>query len=378
MRTVAEREPRVLMLIQALGRGGAEQQLLSLAPYLEFEVAFVDSRAQALRGEIESHGNRVHDLAGHRDTRWALRLRRLVREREIDIVHSFSPRPGAIARIALAGTGVHLAHSEQAMWPSYHPVTRFANAATYWRNRRITAVSEGVVASMRYGPLTQVLPFPPVDIVHNSLDLAAFDRTRIGRDEARERLGIDATRPVIGTVANFKPVKGHTHLVAAARTVTDAVPEVCFVLIGEGAEEPNLRSQVERLGLADTVLFAGMRADAAALTAAFDVFALPSLYEGFGVALLEAMAAGTAIVASRTGGIPEVLADGRHGELVEPGNSDQLAEALLGLLMDPTRRGALAESARARAESFDARATAARSREIYAAIASTSLQPPNG
>jgi glycosyltransferase involved in cell wall biosynthesis len=365
-----EPSPRVLMLIQALGRGGAEQQLLSLAPYLDFEVAFVDSRATALRADIESHGRTVHDLAGHRDKRWPLRLRRLVREREIDIVHSFSPRPGAIARVTLGGTGVLLAHSEQAMWPSYHPVTRVANAATYWRNRRITAVSEGVVASMTLGPLTRLLPIPPVEVVHNSLDLAAFDRGRITREEARARLGVPADRPLVGTVANFKPVKGHVHLVAAARRVREVVPDVCFVLVGEGVEEPNLRAQVDRLGLTDAVIFAGMRTDAAALTAGFDVFALPSLYEGFGVALLEAMAAGNAIVASRTGGVPEVLAGGRHGVLVEPASDDDLAQALVSLLTDPSRRAELAESARSRAESFDARTTATRSREIYASIAS--------
>jgi len=364
--------PRVLILIQALGRGGAEQQLLSLAPYLDFEVAFVDSRAPALRGSIESHGHLVHDLRGNGGLAWSLRLRRLVRSRGIDIVHTFSPRSAAIARIALAATGVQLAHSEQAMWPSYHPMTRLINAVTYWRNRRVTAVSQGVVASMRLpGPLTRLLPFPPVEVLHNSVDLAALDSSRISRDEARQRLGLADGQPVVGTVANFKPVKGHVHLIAAARPVQDAIPDVRFVLIGEGTEEGRLRAQVEHLGLRDSVLFAGMREDAADLVAAFDIFVLPSLYEGFGVALLEAMAAGTAIVASRTGGIPEVLGDDEHGLLVEPGDSSGLAEVLVSLLNDPTRRGALAENARTRANAFDARATAAKSREIYASIAAT-------
>jgi glycosyltransferase involved in cell wall biosynthesis len=255
------------------------------------------------------------------------------------------------------------------MWASYHSITRLLNAVTYWRNGCVTAVSEGVVASMRLaGPLTRLLPFPPVEVLHNSLDLAAFDRKRISRDEARRRLGVADDRLLVGTVANFKPVKGHIHLIEAARAVRDVVPDVCFVLIGEGAEESRLRAQVEGLGLRDTVLFAGMRDDAAELTAAFDIFALPSLYEGFGVALLEAMAAGTAIVASNTGGIPEVLANGRHGVLVEPADSADMADALVALLKDPTRRAALAEGARARANAFDAHATAIRSRQIYATI----------
>jgi len=135
----------------------------------------------------------------------------------------------------------------------------------------------------------------------------------------RKRAGI-----VIGTACRLVPIKGVGHLIRAVTLLRSDFPDVRLEIAGSGPERVALEREVTSLGMDNHVKFLGWQADLMSVLARWDVFALPSLEEGFGIAALEAMAAGLPIVATSVGGIPELIEDGRTGWLVPPGNSKVL------------------------------------------------------
>jgi hypothetical protein len=162
----------------------------------------------------------------------------------------------------------------------------------------------------------------------------------------REELGGGEGRPLVLTPARLDAQKGHRVLFEAIPRVPDAT----FLLAGEGPEREPLEALAAQLGIGERVRFLGRREDVPQLLAACDVFALPSLYEGSSLAVLEAMAAGIPIVSSAIGGTDELIEDGRGGLLVAPGDAEGLATALQRVIGDPALRESLAGNARERVE----------------------------
>jgi len=362
--------PGVLILIKGLGRGGAEQLLLSGVPYLDtatyrYQFAYLLPWKDSLVPELTGAGFGVHCLEGARGPGWAGRLRALVRREGIGLVHVHSPVAAAGAR-AVAGRRTRVVYTEHNLWDRYHPATWAANLATFPRNDHVFAVSETVRRSIRYpGPL-RLLPMPPVETLHHGLDPAALPVPE--QNGVRAELGIPEDAPVVGTVANFKAAKDHATLLRAAAQVRRAVPSVRFVLVGQGPLEAETRRLAGRLGLEETVVFAGFRTDATRLMAGFDAFALSSTYEGLPIALIEAMAVGVPAVVTRVGGTPEVVADGVHGYLVPPRDPAALAAGLTRMLEDRPLRDRLGAAAAARAQDFDIRKAVRRMEQVYARL----------
>jgi glycosyltransferase involved in cell wall biosynthesis len=360
---------RVLVLIKGLGRGGAEQLLLSAAPYLDrssfrYEVAYVLPAKDALAAELGRHGLPVSCLGGGRRGAWVPRLRSLVRERQIDLVHAHLPYAVIGARLALAGRDrARLAYTEHNVWQSYHPPTYWANLLSFARTDHVFTVSDEVRASIRYPGWLGWLPLPPLETLYHGLGPEAFEPPPA--DGVRAELGIPARAPVVGTVANFRHEKGHQYLLRAADLARRSVPEVRFLLVGQGPLEAQTRRQAEQLGLGDTVVFAGFREDVPRLIAAVDLFALSSLHEGLSIALLEAMALGKPPVVTRVGGLPELIEHRRHGLLVPPADPSALAAGIVAMLQDPDLRARLGQAARERAADFDIRLAVRRMEEVY-------------
>jgi glycosyltransferase involved in cell wall biosynthesis len=360
-----QRRTRVLMLTKGLGRGGTERLILGAARHLdrsqfELDVAYLLPWKDAFVADLVATGTTVHCLNGPRPTSvgWVSRLRRLVRDRDIDIVHTHMPLPATLARLALPGRRPAFVHTEHNLWGRYRPPTRWANAATYRRNARAIAVSDGVAASIRSSV--------PVEVVVHGTDPTLAVTGAAARDAARTRLGLDPEVHVIGTVGNFTAKKDQATLlraVAALRPASD--DQTVLVLVGLGPLEGDLRSLASQLGIAERVVFAGSRDDVFDLLPAFDVFALSSQFEGLPIALLEAMATGIAPVATSVGGVPEVISDGRDGLLVPSGDPAALAAALTKLLDDDDLRAGIGDRARARVHDFDLVHAVRRAEDIY-------------
>jgi glycosyltransferase involved in cell wall biosynthesis len=212
------------------------------------------------------------------------------------------------------------------------------------------------------GELVERLGWPEakIEVVYNAVDLARVDVE--APPGLREELGGGRQGPLVLTPARLDAQKGH-------RTLFEAIPQVpdaTFVLAGEGPEREALEALAAQFGIADRVRFLGRREDVPELLAACDVFALPSLYEGSSLAVLEAMAARIPIVSSAIGGTEELIEDGRSGLLFAPGDSEALAAALRRVLGDPGLRKSLATHARERVEAGLTReATASKVTGVY-------------
>jgi glycosyltransferase involved in cell wall biosynthesis len=225
-------------------------------------------------------------------------------------------------------------------------------------------VSDEVRAAIRYPNPLRFRSMPPVETRYYGIDPEAL-RGSAWADGFRKEMEIPEDAPIVGTVANFKVQKGHHHLLGAAAQVRRALPDVRFVLVGEGPLEDEVRRRCRESGLDGTVLFAGSRRDVPRVMRSFDVLAVPSLHDGLSIALLEAMALGTPPVVTRVGGNPEVVEDGTNGVVVEPADSEAMAQAILQVLGDSSLRTRLGEAARTRAQDFDIRSAVSRVEEVY-------------
>jgi glycosyltransferase involved in cell wall biosynthesis len=183
-------------------------------------------------------------------------------------------------------------------------------------------------------------------VVPNFVESSAFEPLEPARrNEFRSRVGLSPSDIAVGTVANLYPVKDQAMLLRAAARVLASLPDVRFVVIGEGAERQALTEQAKALGIADRVLMPGRLPHAPGLPGIFDVSVLTSREEGFPNFVAESMAAGRAVVATEVGGVPDAVVHGQTGLLVRQGDDAAAAESLLRLLNDPVFRDQLASNA---------------------------------
>jgi glycosyltransferase involved in cell wall biosynthesis len=200
------------------------------------------------------------------------------------------------------------------------------------------------------------------DVIYNGIDLEPFDRPALESKKKMNWCG----RPVIGAVARLAPQKGLQYLLRAAPEVLREFPTALFVIVGDGPERQALEVEASSLGVQDAVCFLGVREDIPELLSSMDVLAIPSLDEGLPMAMLEAMAAGRAVVASRVGGIPRVIQDRVNGIMVSPGDVSTLAATLREVLKRGELRAALGQRARETVESrFSAASMARQYLEVY-------------
>jgi L-malate glycosyltransferase len=263
----------------------------------------------------------------------AWRLARLIKRLTPDIVHAHDPHAVAMAGLALSMStqpvkpplvasrrvDFHLRQSAMSRW-KYRQVERFICASEAIRRM---LVADGV-------------PEAKTVTVHEGIDVARVEAAPPAK--LHEELFLPHGAPIVGNVAALVPHKGQRHLVEAAALVVRQVPDARFVIAGEGELRPSLERVIKDRRLEKHVLLAGFRPDVLSLHQAFDIFVMSSVTEGLGTSLLDAMAASKPIVATSTGGIPEVVADGVNGYLVPPRDHEAMASAIVRLLRDAELR----------------------------------------
>jgi glycosyltransferase involved in cell wall biosynthesis len=301
------------------------------------------------------------------DVAAGLRLRVLLRRRHYDIVHFHTARAHAMAPYALGQAGALVVTRRM----DYAPNRLFAP----WLYNRVVdgvgAISEGVAQALaRTGVARQ-----RISIIPSGVDCTWFAPPgEAVRRRARAALGLLPDEIAVGTVGALVARKGHSVLIDAMAlaqrgeaTKHDPSRLRCFIA-GAGPLRPQLEQRIMQKELAPCVTLVGPLQDPARLLSALDVFVMPSLNEGLGVAALEATAAGLPVVASAVGGLPEVVDDRRTGLLVKPGDPAILAEAIVWLAADYQRRAAMGAEGRKRAvRSWSMELMAQRTLELYAA-----------
>jgi glycosyltransferase involved in cell wall biosynthesis len=201
----------------------------------------------------------------------------------------------------------------------------------------IVAVSPPIGATLYQSGVAQ----RKVAVIANGIDFSTL--LKVEDASSGREFGSGTT---IGIVGRLTRQKGHPFLFAAARGILQKFPEARFVVVGEGPDRKHLEALAEELGISGSIHFAGYRDDMVSVYGALDLMVMPSLDEGLPMTLLEAMAAKRAVIASAVGAVPEVIEHGQTGLLVEPGNTDDLEQAILMLLNDASLRSRIAQNAR--------------------------------
>jgi len=174
--------------------------------------------------------------------------------------------------------------------------------------------------------------------VHSGINLDRFSNTSVDPAAMKKKLTIPEGNLVVGTTGRLTHIKGHRYLIEAARKIVDVRPDTTFVFLGDGELFDELKNMASISGMEENIKFLGWRQDVAEVMSTFDVFVLPSLNEGMGRVLVEAMALGKPIVASDIGGIPNLVVNDENGYLVRVGDVETLAAKIRELLDDPGKR----------------------------------------
>lgn len=361
------RPARVLWLAKGLGRGGAEQLLAGAARHFdpdrfEVEVAYLLPWKDHLVADFTARGIPVHCLGQRNrwDPRWLLRLRRLVAAGGFDLVHTHMPLPAVGARVGLASPRPVLVHTEHNVWERYHRLTYLANAVTYRRNDAVLAVSNSVARSVRMPFGLRRRPLPPMEVLYHGIEPRPQVDSAVARRTARERLDLSDGDVVIGTVGNLTPKKDQETLIRALAQLPQRHRATRLVIVGDGPLRGHLAQFARDLLPAGRVIFTGSRDDVQELLYGFDVFALTSRHEGLSIALVEAMSAAVPCVATRVGGVPEVITDGQEGFLVPAGDPAAVDVALSKLLDDPQLRQTMGQAGVMKSRHFAIDAAAGR------------------
>jgi glycosyltransferase involved in cell wall biosynthesis len=351
---------RLLKIVPTLRYGGTERQFMTLSASLDpsrFRVELACLRpGGGLAAEAVRHGMPVdtYDIGPFHSARTLALQTRLARDigrRHIDVVHAYNfyGNVFAVPPARLAGAPVVIASIRDCgpyLTPMQLRVQRLVCRAATCVVVNAGAVRDWLVGEGYHPHRIVVIP--------NGVDLEPFD-VPVDAAAIRLALGFEADAPLITVVSRITRLKGLEQFIGAASVVAERHPRARFLIAGEPAPDDraylaSLQRLAARLGISDRIVFAGLRRDVPALLRASTIAVMPSLNEALSNALLEAMAAGAPLVATRVGGTPEAVIDGETGVLVPPDDVPALARALGRMLAAPAAIAALGHAARRRVE----------------------------
>jgi glycosyltransferase involved in cell wall biosynthesis len=301
----------------------------------------------------------------------AWRLSRVIRQLQPDVIHAHDAHGVAMAALSLS---LGSAAARSGRQPAFVVSRRVdfhlrGNSFSRWKHRQadcFIAASEAI----RQMLVADGVPAERTVTVHEGIDVDHV--LAAPAVSVHEAFWLPHGAPVVGNVAALVPHKGQRHLIEAAHLVVREIPDARFVILGEGELRETLERHVHDHHLEKHVLLPGFRTDVLGCIKGFDVFAMSSVTEGLGTSLLDAMACSRPIVASRTGGIPEVVAEGATGLLVPPRDHAALADAIVRLLKDEGLRRQMGDAGLARVrERFTVERMVAGTAAVYARVAGT-------
>ena len=344
---------RVLRVVGRLNVGGPSIHVVNLAAGLDpdrFEHLLVIGRESRAEGSMLEYAlsrnvwpHRIEEIVtafslGLRDAIALKRLFSLMRRYRPHIVHTHTAKAGLLGRVAarLAGVPivVHTFHGH-VLHGYYGPAQNWAlrkmERMLAWLSDRLVTVSEQVKKDLiEY----EVARADRIAVIPLGLVLEPFLNAQSQHGEFRRELGLRDEDKLVGIVGRIFPIKNHALFLEAAARIAAADPAARFVVVGDGSLRSALEKQARQLGIEKQVLFLGWRSDLARIYADLDVLVVSSNNEGTPLSAIEAMAASCPVVATRVGGVPDLIRDGENGRLVPPRDADAIATAVLELLGD--------------------------------------------
>jgi glycosyltransferase involved in cell wall biosynthesis len=338
----------VVEVLATGSNGGAQEHLYSLVTRIDaarFDVSVVALSAGSAVRKLQRAGAPVTVIEDPDDAIATGALAAHLTSIRPDVIHNHMYRAelvGTRAAIALGEVG----HRRPYVVSTVHS-SRVRTAEDREQLRRLTPSMDRLIAvsrSIERKLHDEERTAAPIELIYNGVDLERYDHQE-PCCTLRDEYGMEPGSQIVGVVARLEPEKGHPTLLEAWPAVLRAVPDAYLLVIGEGSQRDALEATARDLRIAHRVVFTGRRDDVPAVTAALDVAVLPSYREAQGLSILEAMALSRPVVASNVGGIPEMIADGVTGLLVEPHDADGLARAITRLLTDHPLADTLARQA---------------------------------
>ena len=347
------RKIKVLHIITRLDKGGSAENTFLTVKGLDkerFEVSLMcgpaDDPRQERRTQVEECGipfiflpQLVRNIHLVRDPVALFKIYRFLKKEKFDMVHTHTSKAGLLGRFAakLAKTPliIHTPHGH-VFYGYFGPLkTRLFILLERLAGRitdRIIALTQNEkedYTAQRIAGKDRCVVIP------SGIELAQFrELSQDEKAELKKEIGIPENFAVVGTAGRLVPVKDPGSLIEASRHIIARFPETCFLFAGDGPLKKYLQKKAVSMGIEENIFFLGWRDDVARILSLLDIFCLPSLNEGMGRVLAEAMALGKPIVASRAGGIPDLITHGRNGFLVPPQNPEELAGHIQRLLED--------------------------------------------
>ncbi len=371
----------VLHISKLRGVSGSENHLLTLLPQLDsnrFELHYVllaEARHVGLLTEyqkrLEAAGisTPIFVMRKYFDPRLFWKLVQYMKRERFDVVHTHlihADLYGTLAAKCAGVPGVVSSRHNDDKFRNYLPLIWLNRVLARWQDR-LVVISDALGRFLRE---VEGIPAEKVVRIHYGLE-AEEVKKHADPEFIRQEFQIPPDVPIIGTVARLSVQKGQRYLLDALKQVTASFPDVRLVIVGGGELHDELTEQANTLGITQNVIFAGQRNDVFRLVSGFDFFVFPSLWEGFGLVLLEAMSLKKAIVASRVSAIPESVVDGETGILVPPKDVKQLAQAIVTLLNDPACAHAMGNAGYQRLqECFSVDALVRATETLYAGVCS--------
>jgi glycosyltransferase involved in cell wall biosynthesis len=350
---------RLLQLADTADRGGGETYLFLLADRLprdRFALSVLCPPEGILPARLRKIGVPAipFEIPRLLSAAALLRLRHLLRQHRPDIVQSHGARTnlyaavaGRLARVPIIVCTIHNSLYDYPISSIRRSLYLLGERLTFALSDRIVCVAEALAQDLtgRSGRDPR-----KVQVIQNGVDLEAFDPGTVDGWRARREFGVEEDTPLIGIVGRMTAQKGHLDLLKALVQIKAAIPTVKALIVGDGPLRPELVQYARTHRLDDCCIFTGMREDIPTIMAALDIVALPSLSEGLPFILLEAMAMGKPVVATRVNGVSEVVEDGVTALLVPPQAPELLAQAVIALLRNRQLGSRLGAAARRQAE----------------------------
>ena len=341
--------------------------------YEEKKVVADGIKAAEVRGvRVITMPSLVRSIHPIKDMKALLALIWLILKEKPDIVHTHSSKGGLLGRLAAklcdVAPIIHTPHGHV----FYGHFGRLASKVFLWIERFLSKFTDRLVA-LTHGEKDDYIEMSVCSpekllTIHSGVDIQQFLDTNGNLAEKKRSLGLGQKASVIGFVGWLLPIKGPEYLLKAMDYIWPEHPEATLVMVGKGDLNIDLRAEVLRKNVNGRVKFLGWRQDINELMPVFDMFVLPSLNEGMGRVLVEAMAAGKPVVASRVGGIPDLVQDGQTGYLVPPADSKALADAILKLLKEPDRAKLMGQRGKELCQQFSLEAMITKLDDLYSGL----------
>lgn len=312
----------------------------------------------------------IHFLS---DFKALLTLIRIFKKENPHIVHTHTSKAGILGRwaafFAKVKIIIHTPHGH-VFWGYFNKwKTAFfiilERLSALITDRIITLTEREKKDHLRF----RIAPEERFTVIHSGVDLTAFSETRINSIIMREKLGIPPDAVVVGTVGRLTPIKGQRYLLKAAASISPRIEALFFVFLGDGELAGELAKMSSLLGIKN-VKFLGWRQDVSEIMSTFDIFVLPSLNEGMGKVLIEAMALGKPVVASDVGGIPDLVTHNHNGLLVPPANAEGLAYSISLLYHDAPKRKEMGNRGKVIAAEYGAELMVRKIEQLYTQVSS--------